>query len=69
MENKKVNKYGLTDRDINTILKILSNYPEVETVNIFGSRATGSYEQGSDIDLAIMNAIADNKIISELLIW
>ena len=49
------NKYGLSERDLKTIFDILEKYPEVKEVHMFGSRAKGSYKQGSDIDLAIMN--------------
>lgn len=48
-------KVGLTDRDIETLEKILSQYPQIKLVHIFGSRAKGTYHQGSDIDLAVMN--------------
>lgn len=55
---------GLTERDIKTIEKILHCYPAIETVFIFGSRAKGSYNSGSDIDLAIMNeGITEHDII------
>ncbi len=47
--------HGLTSRDVHTIREILDNYPDVETVYLFGSRAMGTYRKGSDIDLVIMN--------------
>ncbi len=53
--NNLSNKFGLTDRDIQTIHDILYKYPEVSLVHIFGSRAKGTSKPGSDIDLAIMN--------------
>ena len=66
MENKIKNKYGLSDREISTIQEILRKYPEVETVHIFGSRVTGSFKHGSDIDLAVINQGVNNKIISKI---
>jgi len=47
--------HGLTSRDVHAIREILDNYPDVETVYLFGSRAMGTYRKGSDIDLVIMN--------------
>ena len=49
-----------------TIRKIISRYPEVSEVYIFGSRATGAFRLGSYIDLAIMDEGVDDTIISRL---
>ena len=54
--NKKgKNSFGLTDRDMKTLQDIFKKYPDVKKVFVFGSRAKGTYKQGSDIDLVIMN--------------
>ena len=66
MKDRAIDKYGLTERDIKTIRDILKKYPEVGTVHIFGSRATGSYKHGSDIDLAIINEGVDNTTIGRI---
>jgi len=50
-----MNQFGLTDREMNEVLRILADCPLVQRVLIFGSRAKGTFHQGSDIDLAIMN--------------
>ena len=60
------NKYGLTDRDIQTINDILHKYPEVLLVNIFGSRAKGTCKPGSDIDLSIMNRGTNSTTLHKL---
>ena len=57
---------GLTDRDIQTINDILNKYPEVKKVWLIGSRATGNYQKGSDIDLAIMNEGVSEKTIQNI---
>lgn len=44
---------GLSPSDIEHIKKTLSQYPCIETVILFGSRAKGSHKKGSDIDIAI----------------
>ncbi|HLX91464.1 MAG TPA: nucleotidyltransferase domain-containing protein [Puia sp.] len=56
MQNQLKNKFGLTERDMQTIRDIFVKYPEVEKVFLFGSRAKGNFKQGSDIDLSVMNA-------------
>ncbi len=45
--------FGLPDRTIKAIREFFSRYPEIEEVKIYGSRALGTYERGSDIDFAI----------------
>lgn len=63
MTEKKRNKYGLTQRDMTTIQTIFETCPEVKKVYLFGSRAKGNYQLGSDVDLAIMNrGLAPRKL-------
>lgn len=45
--------YGLTQTELNEIIAILSEYPEIESVTLFGSRAMGNFKKASDIDLVI----------------
>jgi uncharacterized protein len=44
---------GLLERDLIEILKAIQKFPEIEQVILFGSRAKGTYKNGSDVDLAI----------------
>jgi len=44
---------GLEEIDSDSIISILSKNPKVESIILFGSRAKGNYNPGSDIDLAI----------------
>ena len=46
-------KYGLIDRDFIHINAAIREFPEIEEVILFGSRAKGNYKTGSDVDLAI----------------
>lgn len=57
---------GLTDRDLSTIKNIFYRYPEIKSVRIFGSRSNGTFKEGSDIDLAIMNELIDKKTLFRL---
>ena len=45
--------FGLKEENIQTIQLILNHHPEVEEALIFGSRATGTYRRGSDVDIAL----------------
>ena len=46
-------KFGLSQNNIDRLAGIFSKYPAVEHVDIFGSRAKGTFRSGSDIDLAV----------------
>ncbi|MXZ40670.1 MAG: nucleotidyltransferase domain-containing protein [Caldilineaceae bacterium SB0666_bin_21] len=44
---------GLKERNRVKIRQVLASHPEVERAVLFGSRATGTYRPGSDVDLAL----------------
>ena len=46
--------FGLSDTVIDDLKGIFKQYPNIEEVLIFGSRAKGNYLEGSDIDLALI---------------
>ena len=46
-------KYGLSQSTIQKICAVLSRYPQVEKAILYGSRAKGTYKNGSDIDLTL----------------
>lgn len=58
--------FGLTDKDLKTICASFSDFPEIDEVVLFGSRAMGNYKKGSDIDLAIKGAEVSLRTISSL---
>lgn len=45
--------FRLSDSILGDFRKVFSAYPEIEQVLIFGSRAKGTFNEGSDIDLAV----------------
>ena len=45
--------YGLKKKDINSIIKSLQKFSEVDEAILFGSRAMGNYKKASDIDISI----------------
>lgn len=63
-------KYGLKEHTIEQINSVFSRNPEVEQVILYGSRAKGTYKNGSDIDLTLkgsnLNLAAINKISNEI---
>jgi predicted nucleotidyltransferase len=46
--------FGLSERIRGEFCRVFAHYPSIERVLIFGSRAKGSYQAGSDIDLAVV---------------
>lgn len=46
-------KYGLPQSAIQKINDVLSQYPQVDKAILYGSRAKGTYKNGSDIDLTL----------------
>lgn len=49
-------KFGLEEKIVENIIKILRKYEEVESAKIFGSRARGDYREASDIDIVLFGA-------------
>ena len=48
-----MNDFGLSSKNLSALIKIFKKHSEIERVMIFGSRATGRYKPGSDVDLAL----------------
>ncbi len=48
--------HGLPHKAVASINKVFSQFPEIEKVILYGSRAMGNYRYGSDIDLTILGA-------------
>lgn len=46
-------KYGLKNSTIQKICTVFVRYRQVEKTVLYGSRASGSYKNGSDIDLTM----------------
>ena len=58
--------YGLNQDVIDRINSIFRNYPEIEKVIIYGSRAKGNYKRGSDIDLTISGESVASSVINKI---
>lgn len=49
--------FGLKQRHIDLLNSVFGQYPQIEQVIVYGSRAKGNYKPGSDIDLTIMGEL------------
>jgi predicted nucleotidyltransferase len=61
---------GLSQADMDAIKAVVSSCPKVDQGLLFGSRAKGTYRNGSDVDLALKGrelSFTDISRISELL--
>lgn len=54
--------YGLKESDLNYIVNVLRQHPEIEQAILFGSRAKATEKPGSDIDLALKGKALANII-------
>src|ERR1700741_1187335 len=58
------NKFGFKDGDLETIVQTIAKFPEIKRAVIFGSRAKGNHQAGSDADIAIWTT--NDNAISQL---
>jgi predicted nucleotidyltransferase len=56
-------KYGLSNDIINNITAVFKQFPAIEAVYLYGSRAKGDFKTSSDIDLILKG---DQLELSEL---
>ena len=57
-------QFGLKPEQIEAICQCFAQYPAIEQVILYGSRAKGNFKDGSDIDLTIIDT---NAAFSDLL--
>lgn len=58
--------YGLSDRTVAAIQGVLARYPDVEKAVLYGSRAKGNYQPGSDIDLTLFGALLTPRQLADI---
>lgn len=51
--NDRINKYGLPESDLQSVISIFQKNPKIERAVLFGSRAKGNFNTGSDVDIAL----------------
>jgi len=59
-------EFGLSDQTCATVRQILAGYPQIEKAVLYGSRAKGNYKNGSDIDLTLMGAALDHRLLMSI---
>lgn len=60
-------EFGLNDKTLVLIRSVLSSFPEIDQAIIFGSRAKGTFKNGSDIDLTLIGNNLNQSILFELI--
>ncbi|MFA6572276.1 MAG: nucleotidyltransferase domain-containing protein [Bacteroidota bacterium] len=55
--------YGLSENTINKLFSVFRVFPQIEKVILYGSRATGTFREGSDIDFAVEGNIDYNLLL------
>ncbi|MGB7393503.1 MAG: nucleotidyltransferase domain-containing protein [Pricia sp.] len=54
--------YGLSENTISKLHGLFEEFPAIEKVILYGSRAMGNYRNGSDIDLTLVGDIPWNLV-------
>jgi predicted nucleotidyltransferase len=57
-------QFGFKEGDLEIILTQVAKFPDIEKCIIYGSRAKGNSQQGSDVDIAIVSN--DKSIAPEI---
>jgi predicted nucleotidyltransferase len=66
MTTETVFRFGLKESTINRINTVFSQYPDIEKVVLYGSRAKGNYREGSDIDLTLMGGALSHAQLNRI---
>ena len=61
-----MNNTGLRQPDLDIVLSILDEFPNVKEAIIFGSRAKGNFRNGSDVDIALKGENINLEIVSNI---
>lgn len=66
MNSETILRFGLKESTINHINAVFSQYPDIEKVVLYGSRAKGNYRDGSDIDLTLMGGALSHAQLNRI---
>ncbi len=61
-----MDKFGLKEGIVESIVNIIKQYKEIDRASIFGSRARGDFKHGSDIDLVLYGDLVTNTINTKI---
>lgn len=59
-------KYGLPEETIGKISDVFSRYPRIEKALLYGSRAKGTFRNGSDIDISLAGEGIDFSLLNDI---
>lgn len=60
------NNFGIKEKSYQLLIGALKKVPEIEKAILFGSRAMGNHQTGSDIDIAIMGEKVNYDLLRHL---
>jgi predicted nucleotidyltransferase len=58
--------FGIPDEAIDKVCSVFVRYPQVDVVLLYGSRAKGTYKDGSDIDLTVKGSGLNLSVINHI---
>ncbi|MDX2130385.1 MAG: nucleotidyltransferase domain-containing protein [Chloroherpetonaceae bacterium] len=58
--------YGLSEETVGKMTCVFTQFPEIEQVIIYGSRAKGTHREGSDIDITLIGNEVTEAIRSKV---
>ncbi|AHW61310.1 Nucleotidyltransferase domain-containing protein [Draconibacterium orientale] len=58
--------YGLSENILRQLTAVFDKYIQINEVILYGSRAKGNYNEGSDIDLTIVGDQLDFSILQQV---
>lgn len=56
-------EYGLSKRSRDILLKVFRSFPGIEEAVVYRSRATGTYREGSDIDITLKGKLSFEELL------
>ena len=59
-------KFGLSEETFTAITNVFDSFPEVESVILYGSRAKGNFQNGSDLDLTLKGGKLNQHTLNKL---
>lgn len=57
---------GLSDKELSTLREVFTKFDTIEEIILFGSRARGTHQKASDVDLAIKGKNIDLDTLAKL---
>jgi predicted nucleotidyltransferase len=58
--------FGIYEKSYKQLINLFPKFPEIKKVIIYGSRAMGTSNEGSDIDISLHGEKLDYKLVNKL---